>query len=171
MSPRPARKPLRIAVLADTHLPRGSRRLPDLCRHHLAESDLIVHAGDLTSRAFLAELRGIGPHVHVVAGNADEPALAGELPETLAFEAHGVSFGVVHDAGPRPGREERLLRRFPDCGALIYGHTHLPQTTLQRGVWILNPGSPTERRRSEFRSMLLLELVPGGELLPQLLVV
>ena len=159
---------MQIAVLADTHLPRGSRRLPDRCLHLLSGSDLIVHAGDLTSRAFLAELRSLGPPVQVVAGNADEAALLGELPESLLFEANGVVVGVVHEPGPRAGREERLLRRFPECVVVVYGHTHLPQTTRHGGVWILNPGSPTERRRSESRSMLLVEVSPGGELRPNL---
>jgi hypothetical protein len=75
---------------------------------------------------------------------------------------------MVHDAGPRAGREERLLRRFAGCDAVVYGHTHLPQLERRDGVWILNPGSPTERRRGPFRSMLVLEVRPGRSIEPEL---
>jgi hypothetical protein len=75
--------------------------------------------------------------------------------------------GVVHDGGGRAGRAERLLRRFPACGAIVYGHSHLPEVSRYAGVWILNPGSPTERRRAPTHTLIRLE-VAGGEARPQL---
>jgi hypothetical protein len=151
-----------VAVVSDTHLPRGSRRLPEECVRRLAAADLILHAGDHSSLAALEELRALGPPVAAVRGNVDEPALRATLPESLVVEREGVRIGLTHDAGPRAGREERLVARFPGCAAVVYGHTHLPQVELHEGVWILNPGSPTERRRAPRRTMLVLRLEAGA---------
>ena len=102
-----------VAAIADTHLPRGARRLPEACVERLVTADLIVHAGDLSSAAFLADLRALGPPVHAVRGNADEPALRALLPAELIVEAGGARIGLMHIPGPAAGREGRLLRRFP----------------------------------------------------------
>jgi putative phosphoesterase len=147
-----------VAVIADTHLPRGSRRLPDACVARLRAADLVIHAGDLVSLAFLHELRALGPPVHAVAGNIDEPALHALLPERLVVEAEDARIGVVHDGGPAAGREARLASSFPGCGAVVYGHSHLPIVSTHEGIWILNPGSPTERRRAPTRTMLELRI-------------
>jgi len=152
---------MRVAVLADTHLPRGTRRLPEACVEELRRAGAIVHAGDLVSLAFLDELRSFGPPVYAVHGNADEPAARERLPAELVVELAGLRIGLVHIPGQQAGREERLLRRFPGCDAVVYGHTHVPQVELHAGVWILNPGSPTERRRSPSRALLVLELDRG----------
>ena len=114
----------------------------------------------------LAELRGLGP-VAGVYGNMDEPALRESLPKERVVEVEGARVGLVHIPGTRAGREARLLKRFPGCSAVVYGHTHVPQAERVSGVWILNPGSPTERRRAPSRSMLLLE-VGKTRLRPQL---
>jgi putative phosphoesterase len=159
--------PVLVAVLADTHMPRGSRRLPEECVERLRRADLVLHAGDIATAAFLEELRALGPPVDAVHGNVDEPALRSLLPETRVVDAGGVRIGLVHDAGPKPGREERLARRFPGCAAVVYGHTHLPQVERWDGVWILNPGSPTERRRAPARTMLELRIA-GAEPVPAL---
>jgi putative phosphoesterase len=153
---------VRIAVIADTHLPRGGRRLPDDCIERLRAADLILHAGDIVAASALAELRKLGPPVEAVCGNMDEEALRARLPEERTLELDGVRIGMVHVPGPRKGREERLRARFPGCEAVIYGHTHVPQINRQAGVWILNPGSPTERRSAPLRSMLVLRLADGA---------
>jgi putative phosphoesterase len=160
---------LLIAVISDTHIPRGRRRLPDFCRERLAGSDLIIHAGDLTSAVFLDELRGVGPPVRAIHGNADESSLRDVLPEAIVFKAAGATIAVVHDAGPPVGREARLARRFAGSDAIIYGHTHLPQVERHDSTWVLNPGSPTERRRARSRSMLLLEIQTNGTIRPEIL--
>jgi putative phosphoesterase len=149
---------VRIAVIADTHLPRGGRRLPDDCIERLRAADVILHAGDIVAASALAELRKLGPPVEAVCGNMDEEALRARLPEERTLDLDGVRIGLVHVPGPRQGREERLRARFPGCEAVIYGHTHVPQITRQAGVWILNPGSPTERRSAPVRSMLVLRI-------------
>jgi uncharacterized protein len=158
---------LLVAVIADTHLPRGARRLPEVCLDALRGADLILHAGDLSRASALEELRALGPPVHAVSGNADEPALRAALPERLVVDVEDARIGMVHVPGPTAGREERLVRAFPGCDAVVFGHTHLPVVDRHGAVWLLNPGSPTERRRGPFRSFLLVQ-VRGRRLRPRL---
>jgi len=158
----------RVAVIADTHLPRGARRLPDACLERMRESDLVLHAGDFTSAAFLAELEALGPPVVGVHGNMDEPALKESLPRERIVEVDGVRVGMVHIPGPRTGRAACLVARFPGCGVIVYGHTHVPRVERLGHVWILNPGSPTERRTSPGHAMLLLR-IEQGEIEPRLI--
>lgn len=156
-----------VGAISDTHLPRGARRLPEACLERLRRADLILHGGDLSTVALLEELRALGPPLRAVWGNADELALRELLPKELVVEAGGARIGMVHVPGPAAGREERLVRRFPGCDAVLYGHTHLPALERHGDVWLLNPGSPTERRRGPFHSMLLLE-IGNGEVRPDL---
>jgi uncharacterized protein len=128
----------------------------------LERADLILHAGDFTAAAVLRELEAYAP-VEAVFGNMDEPALQAALPERRVVEVGDTRIGLVHIPGPRVGREERLIAWFPRCDAVVYGHTHVPQLEQHRGVWILNPGSPTERRRSPSHSLMMLDLAPGAE--------
>jgi uncharacterized protein len=130
-------------------------------------ADLILHGGDFSAASVLEELRALGPPVQAVHGNADEPALRAALPKELVVEAGEVRIGLVHAPGPAAGREERLVRRFPGCDAILFGHTHLPVVERHGDVWLLNPGSPTERRRGPFHSFLLLE-VDGRTIRPEL---
>jgi putative phosphoesterase len=157
-----------VAAISDTHLPRGARRLPEACLERLRQTDLILHAGDFSAVSVLEELQELGPPVQAVHGNADEPALRELLPKERVVEAGGARIGMTHIPGPAAGREERLVRRFPGCDAVLYGHTHLPQVERHEGVWILNPGSPTERRRGPFHAMLLLD-VSAGAIVPELI--
>jgi putative phosphoesterase len=157
-----------VAALGDTHLPRGSRALPEACVRRVRAAYLVLHTGDHSSLAPLEALRALGPPVHAVHGNADEPALRELLPAELVVEAAGLRIGMTHVPGPRAGREERLRARFPGCGAIVYGHTHAPQVDRHDGVWILNPGSPTERRRAPARTMLELR-IEAGTLVPELI--
>jgi uncharacterized protein len=156
-----------VAALGDTHLPRGSRALPEECVRRLRAADAILHTGDHSSVASLEALRAFGPPVHAVFGNADEPALRELLQKDLTLELGGVRIGMTHVPGPRVGREERLAGRFPGCDAVLYGHTHVPQVTRHGGVWILNPGSPTERRSSPTWTMLELR-IERSQLVPEL---
>jgi putative phosphoesterase len=109
----------------------------------------------------LRELEAYAP-VEAVYGNMDDPALREELTERRLVEVEGARIGLVHIPGPRAGREERLVSWFPGCDAVVYGHTHVPQLERHRGVWILNPGSPTERRRAPRRSLLVLAIMRGS---------
>ena len=119
-----------------------------------------MHAGDFVAASVLEELCAFAP-VEAVHGNMDDAALRATLPETTSFEAEGVRVGVVHDAGPRQGRHERLVARFPGCAVVVCGHTHLPEVARVGDVWVLNPGSPTERRRAPARTIARLWIDPG----------
>jgi uncharacterized protein len=126
----------------------------------LRAADLILHAGDFVSTAFFDELQELGL-VQAVHGNMDEPELKAFLPGERVVEAGGTRIGMLHIAGPAAGREARLAARFPDCHAVVYGHTHVPQVERFQHLWVLNPGSPTERRRAPFHSMLELRIEHG----------
>ena len=146
-----------VAVIADTHMPRGTRRLPAECLRRLAEADLILHAGDFVGAPVLEELERLAP-VEAVAGNMDEPALRERLPERRVVEVDDARIGMVHLPGPAAGRGDRLAAAFPGCDAIVYGHTHVPEVTRAGERWILNPGSPTERRGAPVHSMLVLDV-------------
>lgn len=161
---------MRIAVISDTHLPRGSRRLPEECVRRLEAADLIVHAGDLMRMAVLGELESYGPVV-AVHGNVDDEEVRQALPAVASFEAGGVTIGLVHDGGPAKGRLARLRRRFPDADAVVFGHSHIPlHERASDGFQIFNPGSPTERRRAPEHTMGLAT-VDRGRLTFELIVV
>ncbi|HTU84563.1 MAG TPA: metallophosphoesterase family protein [Solirubrobacteraceae bacterium] len=152
---------MQIAVISDTHLPRASRRLPEDCVARLRATDLIVHAGDLSTLSVLHELEGYGPVV-AVHGNVDAAEVRAALPESAAIDAGGVTIAVVHDAGPARGRLARLRRRFPGADAVIFGHSHLPlHEQGQDGFQIFNPGSPTERRRALRHTMGIATVQDG----------
>ena len=155
---------MQIAIISDTHLPRGARRLPPDCLERLASAEKIVHAGDLSTMAVLRQLQEINPVV-AVHGNVDGPEVRAALPETaLVPLGSGVILGVIHDAGPARGRSERLRARFPEAAAVVFGHSHLPlHERAPDGFQIFNPGSPTERRRAPRHTMGLAR-VTGGQI-------
>lgn len=153
---------MQIAVISDTHMPRGPRRLPSRCVELLRGADHVVHAGDLSEPAVLDELEALGPPVSAVLGNVDVPALAERLPVELELELGGARVAVIHDAGPAKGRLARMRRRFPDADAVIFGHSHIPLHQREGGFQIFNPGSPTERRRAPHHTMGLAEVSDGA---------
>jgi hypothetical protein len=144
---------MRLAILSDTHMPKGPRRLPLGCINHLKWADLIIHAGDLTELEVLRELESHAPAV-AVHGNVDSPHVRAALPETREAELEGATIAVIHDAGPARRRLERLRGRFPAADAVVFGHSHIPlHERAADGFQIFNPGSPTERRRAPHRTM------------------
>lgn len=143
-------------------MPRGTRRLPERCLELIASADALIHAGDFVTASVLDELEVLVRPVHAVYGNVDEPALCRRLPETLEVEIAGARVGVVHDAGPRRGRAERLKAMFPDADCAIFGHSHMPEHVRAGAFQAFNPGSATERRRAPNRSMGLMEIQGGG---------
>jgi uncharacterized protein len=152
---------MRLAIISDTHLPRGARVIPDSCLDRLRAADAILHAGDFSELSVLAELQALGPPVHAVRGNVDSAELQARLPLTRVVEAAGARIAMVHDGGPAQGRLERLRRRFPDAHAVVFGHSHLPLHEERDGFAIFNPGSPTERRRAP-RHTMGLATIRGG---------
>ena len=164
-TPRPSyhrRSLTRIAVISDTHLPRGARRLPARCVELCTGADLLLHCGDVCELGVWEMLANLGPPLAGVHGNMDDPELRKLLPKQRIVEVEGSRIGMVHIPGPAVGRAVRLRATFPDCDATVYGHTHVPEAKQDEGVWILNPGSPTERRTSRSHAMLMLEVEEGA---------
>ncbi|MCU1353281.1 MAG: Phosphoesterase [Acidimicrobiales bacterium] len=152
---------VRVVVLADTHVGlRSARRLPDAAYAHLAEADVVLHAGDLVSPDLLDELAGFAP-VHAVLGNNDHE-LVGALPEALELDLGGVPVAMVHDSGPSKGRPARLRRRFPAADIVVFGHSHLPCDELgQDGQRLFNPGSATWKRMAPGHTLGRFDLADG----------
>jgi hypothetical protein len=154
-----------IAIISDTHMPKGPRRLPSECIGRLRAADAIVHAGDLCTPEVLGELQSLGPPVTAVHGNVDDAATRRALPATATLRtSHGHTLAVIHDAGPRQGRLARMRRRFPDADLVVFGHSHLPliERDAADGFTILNPGSPTERRRAPAHTMAIVRSDRGA---------
>ena len=154
---------MNLAIISDTHLPRGARRFPDACLERLRAADAILHAGDLIAESVLDELEALGPPVVAVHGNIDSEALRRRLPERTIYDAGGARIGLVHDAGPATRRLERLRRAFPGCAAVVFGHSHIPlHADDGAGFQIFNPGSPTDRRRQPRHTMGVAEAGGGA---------
>jgi uncharacterized protein len=152
---------VRIAIVSDTHLPRGDRRLPDSCVEQLRMADLIMHAGDFVTLSVLRELESYGVVV-AVRGNVDDGDVRAALPERAVVETDGARIGIVHDAGPSRGRIRRLRGRFPNADAVVFGHSHVPlHEQMQDGFQIFNPGSPTERRFAPLHTMGIAQVQAG----------
>jgi putative phosphoesterase len=152
---------VRLAIISDTHMPRGNRALPPACLEELRRADAILHAGDLMELSVLADLQALGPPLHAVRGNVDSAQLQAQLPLTRIVAAAGARIALIHDAGPAAGRLDRLRRRFPDVQAVVFGHSHIPLHEERDGFAIFNPGSPTERRRSPYHTMGVATVTDG----------
>ena len=145
-------------VVADTHIPRRARALPEELVPHLKEADLILHAGDLIEPSLLDELSAHAP-VRAVKGNVDPPDL--DLPETLELGFGGVRVAMIHDSGRKEGRRRRLTRRFPEARVVVFGHSHIPFLEDKDGLLLLNPGSPTDKRQQPEYTFALLRAEEG----------
>lgn len=155
-------------VLSDTHLrPDTLERLPREVWDLAEAADVILHAGDVVDVAVLHALADIAP-VHAVLGNNDH-GLRGELPEVLELELAGVKVAMVHDSGARAGRERRMARRFPQADVVVFGHSHDPVVMqVPDGPLLVNPGSPTQKRRQPVPTVawLVLGSVPDARIIP-----
>jgi len=145
---------VQLAIIGDTHMPRGTRALPAACVERLRAADAILHTGDLVTLEVLVLLESLGPPVHAVHGNVDDVEVAMRLPAVRVVEADGARIVMTHDGGPAARRLVRLRARFPDADAVVFGHSHIPlHETAADGFQIFNPGSPTERRRAPAHTM------------------
>ena len=149
--------PLAI-VLADTHMPRHARVLPEELVPYLEKADLVLHAGDLIEPSLLDVLAFYAP-VRAVKGNVDPPDA--NLPEVLEFDFSGVRIAMVHDSGLKEGRRNRLKRRFPEARVIVFGHSHVPFLEDEDDLLLLNPGSPTDKRRQQYYTFALLRAEDG----------
>jgi hypothetical protein len=151
---------MQIAIISDTHMPRGERRLPEACVARCRAADLIIHAGDLVRMSVLEDLEVLG-RVVAVHGNVDDVAVRAALPERTELDCDGARVAVIHDAGPAKGRLGRLRAWFPGADAVIFGHSHIPLHERHGAFQIFNPGSPTERRRAPHHTMGVATICAG----------
>jgi putative phosphoesterase len=153
---------MRIAVISDTHAPRFWKRCPPVVARHLDTAQLILHAGDVCTPAVLEELSSFAP-VHAVLGNNDGPDVAAwGASSSKQLDIDGLSVAMIHDSGPRDGRLNRMRRRFPAAELVIFGHSHIPWNQAKGNLRILNPGSPTDKRRQAHGTLALLEVADGA---------
>jgi putative phosphoesterase len=154
---------LRLVVVADTHVPKRARDLPGHLWQAVEEADVVVHAGDWVHEPLLDELGARSERLVAVYGNNDGPELRRRLPEVAWETLGGVRLAVVHETGPAKGREQRCQELYGDADLLVFGHSHIPwDTTTESGLRLLNPGSPTDRRRQPFPTFAVLEMHRDG---------
>ncbi|WP_055593763.1 metallophosphoesterase family protein [Streptomyces hirsutus] len=153
---------MRLLLLSDTHVPVRAKRLPAELLNEIERADVVMHAGDWVDIPTLDLLEARARRLIGVFGNNDGPELRERLPEVARAELGGLRFGVVHETGPARGREDRCARRFPDLDVLVFGHSHIPWvTSAPGGLRLLNPGSPTDRRRQPYCTYMTLVVADG----------
>ncbi len=152
---------MRLLLLADTHVPKRARRLPEQVWREVASADLVVHAGDWVVPGLLDELEQRSSRLLACYGNNDGPQLRDRLPEIATTTVEGVRLGVVHETGQSRGREGRMRAAYPHLDLLVFGHSHIPWDSEVDGLRLLNPGSPTDRRRQPSCTYLTLTLQDG----------
>lgn len=152
----------RLLLVSDTHIPGRARTLPDAVREAADDADLIVHAGDWVAASVLDDLSGHGEVVGVW-GNNDGPDLRSRLPEVARRRVEGVDLAVIHETGDARSRERRMDAAFSDVQLLVFGHSHIPwDTTTPHGLRLLNPGSPTDRRRQPHHTYMTI-VIDGAD--------
>lgn len=155
---------VKLTIISDTHVPKRARDLPAEVWQSIEAADVVIHAGDWVEAALLDELETRSRRLVAVYGNNDGPELRRRLPEVARETIAGVRLAVVHETGPATGRERRCAERFPDEDVLVFGHSHIPwDTTTPTGLRLLNPGSPTDRRRQPYCTYLTA-VATGGHL-------
>ncbi|GAB3979766.1 metallophosphoesterase [Plantactinospora veratri] len=153
---------MRLVLMADTHVPKRARDLPPQLWAAVDEADVVIHAGDWVHEPLLDVLESRAARLVGVYGNNDGPELRARLPEIARVELAGLRVAVVHETGPAAGRERRCADRFADCDLLVFGHSHIPwDTEAPGGLRLLNPGSPTDRRRQPYATYLSAEISDG----------
>ncbi|WP_055586060.1 metallophosphoesterase family protein [Peterkaempfera griseoplana] len=154
---------MRLLIMSDTHLPKRARDLPPELWQQVDQADVVLHAGDWVSTELLDRLEERSRRLIGVYGNNDGPELQARLPLVAMEELEGLRLAMVHDSGASRGREERCASRFPDADLLVFGHSHIPwDSTAPGGLRLLNPGSPTDRRRQPHRTFLTAGVRRGG---------
>lgn len=154
---------MQVLLMSDTHVPMRARDLPSALWAAVDDADLVIHAGDWVTVGLLDRLEARSRRLLACWGNNDGPELRARLPEVAKAEVGGVRVGVVHETGPSGGREQRCDVSFPDVDLLCFGHSHIPwDSTTPDGLRLLNPGSPTDRRRQPTCTYLTFDVTEGA---------
>ena len=150
-------------LIADTHVPKRARDLPAVVWDAVQNADVVVHAGDWVEPALLDHLEVRSARLIACWGNNDGDELRRRLPERADVTLGGLRFTVVHETGASGGRDARMARLYPDTDVLVFGHSHIPwDTTAETGLRLLNPGSPTDRRRQPFCTYMTATVSDGA---------
>mgnify|MGYP004467638929 CR=1 FL=1 len=153
---------MRLLLTTDTHVPKRARDLPPALWAEVDAADVVFHAGDWVDVPLLDALEARSKRLIAVYGNNDGPALRARLPEIARVTLDGVAFAVIHETGDAKGREARCAAAFPDADVLVFGHSHIPwDTVAPSGLRLLNPGSPTDRRRQPHCTYMTATLSDG----------
>ncbi|HEX6498298.1 MAG TPA: metallophosphoesterase [Micromonosporaceae bacterium] len=153
---------MRLVLTADTHVPRRARDLPSPLWAAIDAADVVIHAGDWVDESLLDAMLARSRRLIAVYGNNDGPALRARLPEVADVDLDGLTIAVVHETGPAKGRERRCDAAFPGRDLLVFGHSHIPwDSVTPDGLRLLNPGSPTDRRRQPYPTYLTAEIRDG----------
>jgi putative phosphoesterase len=153
---------VRLLLISDTHVPKRARDLPERVWDEVARTDVVLHAGDWVDVGLLDELQRRAARLVACWGNNDGPELRARLPERADVTLGGVRFTVVHETGAAAGREARMARLYPDTDVLVFGHSHIPwDSTAETGLRLLNPGSPTDRRRQPHCTYMTVTVEQG----------
>lgn len=153
---------MKLLLMADTHVPKRARDLPPQLWDEVDDSDAVLHAGDWVDISLYRKLKARSARLVACWGNNDGHDLRAQLPEVADVTLAGVRFTVVHETGPSKGREQRMSVAYPDTDVLVFGHSHIPWDTLtDTGLRLLNPGSPTDRRRQEFCTFMTAQASAG----------
>ena len=154
---------LTLTILADTHLPTRAKHLPDEVWAAVDSADVVVHAGDWTSSVLLDDLSARSRRLIACHGNNDGTDLRARLPLVARAELDGIRLAVVHETGQKQGRETRMAALYPEVDVLVFGHSHIPwDTHANTGLRLLNPGSPTDRRRQPFCTFMTATIDDGS---------
>jgi uncharacterized protein len=152
----------RLLILADSHVPDFAAELPSWVLRIASQADRVIHAGDVTTARVLDQLAACAPVVAILGnGDCDEVRAWGATIATT-LEVEGVTIAAVHDAGRRAGRDSRLRRRFPAANVAVFGHSHIPELRLVDGLWMVNPGSPTWKRRQRAPTVVVADVADGA---------
>jgi uncharacterized protein len=155
---------MQLLLMADTHVPQRAKDLPEQVWNAVVEADVVVHAGDWVDAGLLDVLEQSSRRLIGCYGNNDGPELRARLPEVARVDVGGLELAVVHETGPARGREERCDQAYPDVDVLVFGHSHIPwDSTTPGGLRLLNPGSPTDRRRQPYCTYMTAR-IDGGRL-------
>jgi uncharacterized protein len=154
---------VRLVLTADTHVPKRARDLPPRLWADIEAADVVIHAGDWVDEALLDAMLARSTRLIGVHGNNDGSRLRARLPEIARADLGGLRFAVIHETGDARGRDARCAARFPDTDVLVFGHSHIPwDTVTPGGLRLLNPGSPTDRRRQPEHTHMTARIVDGA---------